>query len=406
MEIKKWLGLRNTDSPERLKPGELSVAQNVDISNADALLARTGYMTVQNGSYHSLWASDRTCYVMVGNDMKRLLEDGSLVQIKRLTSGRKVSFAEQNGVVYFTNRSDSGRIVNGTALEWGIRNPVSQPKADPYVGTLPAGRYLYAMTFVRSDGLESGTGVAGAIELTQSGGILFSSLETSTNPEVSGKIMYLSTANGTQLYRAAVLPAVAASYAYMNGGVDLTVTLDTQFVEPAPKGHIVEFHSGIAYVVDGNVCWYSDPYSVERFRRAEFKFLQFPGHVSLFGSVGDGIYVGTEKGTWFLQGNEPSSLQSRQVLSYGAIEGTAVKFDSELMNEEGEATGITRPSLMWTSPYGIMVGLSNGQVRNLTEQKYGFPSAQQGAAAIRATKGFTQYVSTLQGTGQTPNTYE
>lgn len=407
MEIKKWLGLKNTTSPERLKPGELAVAQNLDIDNANRLSSRQGYALTQSGSFHSLWASDKTCYVMVGQDMKRLLEDGSIVQVIRLTSGKRVSFCELNGVVYYSNTIDTGRIVNGAAFEWGVRPPKSQPQASPYVGTLPAGRYLYAMTFVRADGLESGTGLAGAIELTAPGGILLSSLETSTNPEVTGKIVYLSTANGTVLYQAGRVPAVATTFAYMNGGTDLTVALDTQFVEQAPPGHIVETHSGIVYVVDGNVAWYSDPYSVERFRRSEYRFLQFPGRISLFSSVGDGIYVATEKGSWFLQGYEPTSLRSTQVLSYGAIEGTSVKFDSELLDAEtGEKTGNTNPAVMWTSQFGIIVGLSGGQVTNVTEDKYGFPAAQRGAGTLKFSKGFAQYLSSLQGTGAAPNIYE
>ena len=396
MEIRKWLGLKNTTAPERLKPGELSVAQNVDIDNAHKLLARTGYTIVQNGSYHSLWASDKTCYVMVGQDLKRLLENGSIVQVKRLVSGRRVSFCERNNVVYFTNGVDTGRIVNGTAYEWGVRPPKSQPQAAPYVGNLPAGRYMYAMTFVRSDGHESGTGLAGAIELERPGGILLSGLETSTNEEVTGKIVYLSTANGTKLYRAGMVPATATTFAYMNAGFDLTVVLETQFCEPAPSGQIVETHGSQLYVVDGDVAWYSDPYNFERFRRSEFRYLRFPGRISLFSSVGDGIYVATEKGTWLLSGNEPTSFQSRQVLTYGALEGTAVKFDASELNEEGQEVG-SRPAVMWTSPNGIIVGMAGGIVRNVTEDKFDIPDSKRGAAVIRTVNGYTQYISTLQG---------
>lgn len=409
MEIKKWLGLKNTTAPERLKPGELAVAQNVDIDNTYKIASRTGQKLVQTGSYHSLWATDGTCYVMVGQDLKRMTLDGTLSTLTRLTSGRRVCFTESNGVVYFSNAVDTGRIVNGEVREWGIRQPIGQPRADPYPGMLPAGRYLYAMTFLREDGLESGTGPIGMIELDRPGGILLSSLEISTNPEVSGKIVYLSTANGTKLYRAGVLPRVATTHAYMNNGTDLTVALNTEFVEPAPAGHIVEIHSGIAYVVDGNVAWYSDAYSFERFRRAESRFLQLPGRISVFSAVGDGIFAATDKGTWFFAGHEPSDMKAVQVSSYGAIEGTAVKIDSDIMDDENtadQATAAVSPAVMWTSPFGIVVGKNGGEVVNLTFDKFGFPAAQRGAGVVRATRGFVQYVSTLQGTGAAPNIYE
>lgn len=406
MEIRKWLGLKNTTSPERLKPGELEVARNVDVDNDFKVLSRKGQTIVQSGSYHSLWASDGTCLVMVGQDMKRMMPDGSLTTLIRLTTGRPVCFVELNNVVYFSNGTDTGRVVNGEVREWGIRPPLGQPAATQYAGLLRPGRYLYAMTFVRSDGLESGTGIAGMIELTTVGGILFTGLEVSTNPEVTGKILYLSTANGTEMYRAVVLPASATSTAYMNSGVDLTVALDTQFVEQAPPGEIVEIHSGVAYVISGSVAWYSDAYSVERFRRSQSRFLQFPSRISLFGSAGDGIYVGTDAGTWFLEGFEPTSFRSRQVLSYGAVMGTSVKFDVEEEVAEGEKDTGNTPALMWTTPHGIVVGNSNGVVTNVTENTYGFPDAQRGAGVIRVTRGFTQYVATLQGTGAAPNIYE
>lgn len=404
MEIKKWLGLKNTSAPEHLEPGELEVAQNVDIDNAGKLSSRLGYTLVQSGSYHSLWASDKTCYVMIGQDLRRLMPDGTIVQLKRLTSGQRVAYAEYNGVVYYSNGVDKGRIVGGEPREWGVKAP-ALPTAARYVGSLPAGRYLYSMTFVRSDGFESGAKASGMFELTQMGGILFSGLEVSTNPEVSGKILYLSTANGSTLYRVAVLPPIAAAHAYMNDGLDLSAPLTRQFVEQPPAGNALEIHNGVGCVIAGNVVYLSDAYSIESFRLAESRFLQLPGRITLFGSVGTGIYVGTERGTWFLKGNNTNEMTSVQVLSYGAIEGTSVKFDEEEETVEERKTE-SHVALMWTTPFGIVVGNSEGAVRNVTEDKYGFPGAQRGAGALKFSRGFTQYLSTLQGSGATPNIYE
>lgn len=402
IEIKKWAGLQNTTAPERLKPGELSVAQNVDIDDSARVLTRRGQTLLQGGSYHSLWSGDSTALVVSGQDLKRIEASGSLTQLRRLTSGRHVSYAELNGVVYLSNGVDSLRVTRGEALQWGVTPPAGQPKAAATVGTLPAGRYMYAMTFLRADGQESGTGVAGMVELTAPGGIAFSGMETSTNPEVTGKILYLSHADGEELYRAVTLPATATTHTYTNGGYDLGVPLQTQFRQAAPAGDIVAVHASIAYVVEGSVAWYSDAFSLEHFSRT--RYLQLPGRIALFAPVDDGIYAATETGTWFLRGHEPSEMKATQVLSYGAIPGTAVRDDATVTAEDGAEA--SRPVVFWTSPYGVVLGHSGGVVRNLTEDRYSFPAAQRGAGVVRLERGYVQYISTLQGTGSAPNAYQ
>jgi hypothetical protein len=412
-EIKKFLGLRNNTAGERLLPGQLEVAQNVDIDSANRLLTRLGQTQLAAGSYHSLWSnpSESAAVVMQGQDMYRLAEDRSLTFLTRLQSARPVAYAALNGTAYFSNGTDTGRLArDGNVREWGIRPPQGQPTAAPYAGSLPAGRYQYAMTFVRSDGLESGTGVAGLVELDAPGGILFSQLEISTNPEVSGKMLYVSAANGKELYRIALLPANAASYAHMNGTSDLGASLETQFVEPAPAGELVEIHAGRAYVVDGNVVWYSDPYSLERFRRGD-NFLQFPDRVTMFAAVDDGVFVSTHSGVWFLAGYDPADMKSAElILGYGAIQGSAVKFEAgeETAGDSADrkAEQPTRPAVMFTTPRGIVIGYSGGAIRNATEENYSFPDAQRGAGLLRLTRGYIQYVATLQGTGVAQNAYQ
>lgn len=403
MELRKFRGLKNTTTPERFGPqGFLDAADNVDVDDTGKVLTRLGTTLAQAGSYHSLWSDGDRCYVMAGQDMKQVAPDYSLAQVIRLTTARRVSFNRQQNTVYYSNGVESGRVTSSGAEGWGLAGPVSQPAAQPGAGSLPPGRYQYALTFRRSDGFESGTGVAGLIELAAQGGISFSSIEAS--PTGYDKCIYLSGPNGEELYRAMVVPNAAATAVYSGSGMDLTVRLETQFDAPPPPGDTVECHAGTMYVVAGSVAWHSRPYQLERFRLRDH-FLRFPGAVTMFAAVADGIYVSTADATWFLAGTDPRAMTSRLLFDYGAIPGTATKTAIGVLEDEAEDPQGTRggTAVMWTTPFGACIGGEGGRALNLTEKDYSLPSAARGSSIVRQARGYTQYLTALEGAQSTPS---
>lgn len=399
MEIKKFLGLKNVTSDERLKPGELTVAQNVDIDDSMRVLTRLGRTLTNAGNFHSLWAEEEHALVMKDSDLYALDLPGlSGVRIARLSSSDRVAYNRQQGTIYFSNGRDTGRIHEGRVKGWGVPTPIGQPKAAASAGRLAPGTYSYAITFGRADGYESGTGPYGSVELSAAGGISFTEIESSTDAEVSVKLVYISGPNGSELFRAAVLPASAASTTVMDAPSG--PRLETDFASPAPAGTILEVHSGVMYVVAGNVAYHSDPYQFERFRRAR-QFLQFPGQVTMFSAVNDGVYVSTPETTWFVEGTVPREMKSRVVFNHGALPGTAVKTTvgatrAEEEDQEGSPGGL---AVMWTSTQGVCIGTDGGKVVNMTEQRVDFPAATRGGAIVRRVRGYTQYLTALEGAG-------
>jgi hypothetical protein len=121
--------------------------------------------------------------------------------------------------------------------------------------------------------------------------------------------------------------------------------------------------------------------------------------------VDDGLFVATEKETWFMGGKDFDALKLTKVLDYGAVPGTAAKLDSNLLSAEGEKAGPAVTAALWTSPFGVILGTTGGQVRNLTEENYSFPTAPRGAGLIRTSRGYTSYLSVLQGEGEALNKY-
>ena len=414
-EIKKFRGLRNTTSPERFRTGDLDTAVDVEMDDTGRVLTRRGLTPVVAATpMHSLYANHVAAVVMEGAALRAINPDFSRTTLRTLSNSNPVSYDTVADTIYYSNGTDTGRLVGLTPKAWGITPPVGQPAAAPVPGTLPPGRYLYAMTFIRTDGHESGTGLAGAIDLPAGGGIQFSGMEVSTNAEVSDKILYVSSQNGEVPFRAAIVPNAQTSYLLTEQarGVPLT----TQFAEPPPPGTMVRYYNGHMCVVVGDVVYYSDPYGLELFRR-EGNFLRFPGQIAVFECVNKGIFVATTDlagddpetagGSWYLSGARMDKLDSTQIFDYGAIPGTGVKTQAGYFNtefsDEGGAIEAATPAVVWASRHGVCVGFDGGQARNLTEAMYSFPVAQHGVGLVRQARGFVQYLSVLRGAGAANN---
>jgi hypothetical protein len=404
VEIKKWLGLRNTVGPEAIRPGGLERALDVDIDDAGAIRTRRGRMLVTATPSHSLYDSGILTLLMQGLDLKRFVPPSTITTLRRLTSPEPLVYAERNGVVYFTNGIDTGRIVQGVAAEWGVRVPTGNPAAAPTDGYLPVGRYLYALAYVRRDGLESGASAPSVIELTEPGGIAFSNIPTSSDPDVTHRALYISAPNGTELYMAAVFTASEGSYSYRNAGLEGGVVMDPDYVAPAPAGTVLEVHAGCLLVASGSTVWISDQYAFERFRQRH-RFFAFPGEVTMMASVTDGLYVGTDKATYYLGGNDPAGMKSARVADHGATPGTAARMDVSLEATEEEQASSTVVAALWMSPEGVILGMPGGAIRNLTSGDFNVPAGVRGAALLRSSRGYTSYVTTVQGETALPNAF-
>lgn len=418
MEIRKFLGIRNTTSPERLKTGELVAANNVETDNTGRLLSRRG-QTLKNASpLSNLYANHAVAVALSGSNLVAVEPNFTYTTLKVLTSTDDLSYETSLDTIYYSNGVDLGRLVGRTWSSWGIIPPAGQPVTLPIVGgKLPIGKYMYAVTFVRNDGHESGTGLAGVIELTAKGGISFLSIPVSTNTDVVSKNLYLSATNGEVLYYAANIPNAQIGYTYNSNQLDLTIPLITQFLTPPPPGSFVKIYKGVMYVVVGDTVYYSNAHSFELFK-LDTDFLRFPGRVVMFEGVGDGIYVGTEDlggedaegmgNTYFLSGNRPDKLQSVDLFDYGVIEGTAVSTDAAYFESPvaGEAEGgEAKFAVVWTSRHGICLGKDGGTTTNLTEPRYSMPLAQSGVAFVRQARGYASYIVNLQGVGANNNAY-
>lgn len=396
--FEEFLGLRNTVSEESLDPADLVKAVNVDVTDAKKLRRRAGYGAPVFGlSAHSLWSDGNVALFVSGSNLYSLNPDYSTLIVRSgLTPGRRMYYAPMADRVYFSNGAEKGVASPAGVRTWGLSHPVAQPTATAIGGTLPAGTYQFAVTFLRDDGQESGTGRAGTVVLNEAGGIRFDLIPVSSDPSVIAKRLYVSPMNGDLLYEQMVLEA-AQETATLISARSGTLTLATQFLSAPPAGqHLASFAGRILLVV-GSRLYASEPYAPELFDHR--RVYSFGGQITLVAPVEDGVYLGTEGQIVWLPGKDPAAWVYQPCASYGAIAGTLAYGDAKDVVE-----GAKGPAAYFASADGICVGLNGGTFRNLTGERFNYPVTLEGAGLVRKSRGSVQYLATLRGTAVGGNT--
>lgn len=138
----QFTGIKNTVTRERLAPGELEVAKNVDIDDLGQLHRRRGYTRVSTDNYHSLFrVDDGTVYGVKNGVLGVIRPDYSFQSITSVGSA-PVAYVEVGPTVYYSSSDNSGKIDHATkvASAWGSANGSTtwlSPVVNPVPGLAP-----------------------------------------------------------------------------------------------------------------------------------------------------------------------------------------------------------------------------------------------------------------------------
>lgn len=383
-------GLRNDVSPERFGVGDLVVATNCDLDKTGRISRRAGYTSVAAGDRHSLWASQdqELCLFVEGNALKRLAVDYSATALRTLVGvGERMSYAEVNGLVYFSNGIDTGVVQNGAVRSWGLLIP-ALPGVAVGTGNLPAGQYQFTITHQRADGQESGAPLAGVVDVPENGALTFQ-IPVSYDANVAGSVIYISAPNGDDMYLAGEVANSVTNWRYAGNTQEFSDPVDSQFMMPAPAGQVVAYYRGRMFVAVGDVIYPSQEYAYERFDMREY--IPMDGRVTLLAPMEDkesaggvshsGFFVGTDKSCGVIIGAGPADFQYVPKTGYGAILGALDFVDGSVFGDNSLGA---RQLPMWLTTQGICVGKPDMMIQNITRTKYSFTAAGQGAAIFMA----------------------
>jgi hypothetical protein len=381
LRIDGWeKGIDNLRKGFDLQEGFLRDAINVDISNSGKVKRRSGATSYMVGTQcHSLYSyGNFMCHVSDG-ELKVYNSNKILITSVNVNPLAKFAYETVNGETYCTNGIETLKIsANGIVQSWGVPTPSFQPTLYRFTGSLFAGTYQVAITYVSATGEESGTGRANTITVPANSSIAVGAFPTA--PEGVAKVrIYVSNPDGGELYLYNEYNAPLDG-ATISGGT-LGPQLRTQFFSQLPAGSDVAYSQGRLFVAAGNFVYYTQPLRYGLYNNSA-DFLWMPSPVKLIWGAFDGLYVATETETYFVTGAGTDAQEQKLVLPTGAISGTKARMPDKI----GE---------MWVTPKGVVRAYAGGQIDNVSYDRVSIGEYESGAAIIREDDGLRRFVSSV-----------
>lgn len=388
--VKKFAGIDNVNRPEKHGDGRFFSMTNVDITESGSVKRRPGYETAYSGTVHSMLTDGNDVLFREGEGLYRLEPNGTATALKTgIIGGLAMRGVVINGTLYFSDGISSGVYSNRAVRNIGLPVPPS-PTLEATAGDMIPGKYQVSLSYVRNDGHEGGACVPVWCNATE-GGVIVNGIVASTDANVDGICVYLSSVDGGQLWRYSTIQNASASLAIRNGPIGAGSPISTLNMSALPSGNFLEFHRGRLYSADGSTLWYSEPWNYE-ICAMDHNFFHFPHNITMLVSVEGGLWVGTDREVVFLFGEDPATeggLRVRMRVNDGAILGSATRCDSSLVRFANMAPG---PVAVWASGDGIFFGDSTGNYKNITGDYY-VPGGDVGISSFINEEGdVSQYV--------------
>jgi hypothetical protein len=158
-------------------------------------------------------------------------------------------------------------------------------------------------------------------------------------------------------------------------------------------GRCLEFFNGALYLARDNFLYCTRTFNIAHMDIRYNVVAGFKDPITMVRAVSDGLYVGTEGGTYFLAGDGVKGsgtgvkgFTQRKVLPFGVIYGSGVHIPA------GKAPRGAGRAAVWTTTDGIYMGAEGGQVTDLTEGRVNIPASDSAAAVARNIDKFWHYV--------------
>lgn len=372
----------------------LREAINVDLTRMGRPLRRDGYDLVEPGFTHSLWSDPQLDWGLVVREgwLARVRPRGELEPLEEVHPYAPMSYAVANGVAYYSNGIDRGRVDAMGPLHWGLDRPAKPELTVTQSGALDPGTYRVALTYEDSTGEEHGASQEATTHVAKGEGLRVTAFGP-WPPEALWARVYVSRPEGEVLYHAVSL-AAPGSAVIDPSMLERGMELETAEMRAPSPGHIVRYFSGRMYIARRDTIIFTEPLRYSLTRPSQGVYM-FPSDVTLMEPVLDGIYVGFEGGVVFIAGTDPYQVEQVNVLQHSPVPRASTMIP-------GESVGANSAHVpVWWGKDGAMVaGLPGGQVEQLTKDRLATPRFASGAVMYREREGMAQVVSSLHRGGE------
>lgn len=311
-----FTGLRNNVAPERLGPGDLERALNIDIDDAGQARRRRGFDLAVSGDWHSIKGPlAGKAYGVKDGYLGIVRPEPSFFSLNILVGTAPVCYTEVNNEVYFSSKDASGVVDQAeTVVDWG-----------------------------HTDGQ----------------GTWFSPVYTPT--ETLGEV----------------------------GG---------SLLGDPPKATSIAAYKGRIYLARGKTLWATDLFRYHYVDRTR-NFLQFEHDITLLMAVGDGLYVGTTGGLYFIQG-VLGTFRLQQITAEAVLPGSGVEVPLDRVHPQARTQDVpTGIAVVMMTNGGVVAGMDGGTCYNLTQTRAVLPDGVSAAGLFRQDQGVTSYLAAVDSAG-------
>lgn len=375
MRISAFRGINNVADRTRLAPGELHSAVNLDIESTGNMASRLGRTKIQNGAAHSPFEAPFGLLVVTDNDLVLLDRAGAMVRVVYDTIGyTRVWYVQlPDGRVAFSNGLINGIATADATYSWGVERPI-----DPGVG-IPGGT-PYMVTHVRdADGFE-GPPTYGTENIDTAQAIIGLPVRPGHTTNV-----YFAPDGGAMF-----LAGNTATDSFQHNGAALTAQHLGGVLDVPPPGTLLYAWNSRILIADGTVAWATSPMRPE-LCAMQRDFIQMPAEITLFYSSGDGVFVGTTEGMYFLAGQVLSKLKAQSIASGYVTRGSGVEIDLSYLNEKVRPSGFQQGTICLLDG-AVHLIYGGGQIIPLSAGRY-HQRAEEVYATARLRDGCLQYLA-------------
>lgn len=378
-----------------LPPGAVRKAINVDIARDGGYRRRSGQTRLVSGyGFHSLWAQpySDTMFVAREDTLYTIDAQMTLKPVAAVNGTSQLSFTQYNGNVYWVNNHTSGWLPSDsvTARGIGVETPSPVPRISAGLGGLTAGTYGVCITHIDDRGEESGATRVHTFELPEGGGLVLSDLPIS--PELRIRV-YITDPDGGEPRSAVEFPAVFPSYqvtSQATGGI-----CQTRHLSPLPNGQFVSWMGGRLYVANGDTLYFSNAMR-PHLHNAAHNFIKFVGQITMLEALTTGIFVGDDRGVWFLSGPDPTDVRAALVHRSRVVARSSTVLRAECLPEKMVQSDA--PVAIWLGESGYVVGKEGGETVALHPERIAVPTGLVGRTAYVVRGGIKQVITPVNST--------
>jgi ligand-binding sensor domain-containing protein len=397
--LRNFKGINNASDINKIPDGYLRECVDFDINANGLLTQRAGRVSKDTATYNCIGGDDKRCFAVRNSNLVEVTESAgiySFTTIKASIGAVDLDFAECDGNYYYVGSTVNGVVKGSTNKSFGLPSVATQPTlTESNTGSLTKGVYLVACTFLDSSGLESGTVAPSSITISADGKkISLSNIPVSANADVTTVAIYVSTRNGSELYRQTTVNNYVTT-ATISSITPHTSALMTIGINPAPFGSLIGYHYSHLYIANGSYLFYC-----EKFRYHHWKpdnHYKLPSTITGIMSCETGLWIATLDGLYWISGRTPKHGFDGQSDFINAKKSDAVMKKGGEQKIPAEYLGTGTHGYVATTDQGIFILADGGQFVNSTVDTINMPVFTSNISAVVDGGDSLQYLGIITG---------